>query len=181
MNLKLARFWCQNSLPSKATMTFPLRYDNTLLVRSSLNFDLHHRTSMCNINIDNMSRHNTWKTNYINWNRKYRLCHLLHSVVRHRENVGLHCTLPLVSQNCVDDAPHSQISNFRGKSRIPECVKYHFWLYGVENRIQFLFNTSSLTNHHITQKCLYQRILKTALPCFLKTVWGVFHRCFNAL
>lgn len=48
--------------------------------------------------------------------------------------------------------PHSPLHTFSisgGKLGFLSVWSTIFWLYGVENRIQFLFNTSSLTNHQM--------------------------------
>lgn len=73
--------------------------------------------------------------------------------------------------------PHSPVYTFSisgGKLGFLSVWSTIFWLYGVENRIQFLFNTSSLTDHQMWhflshKKCWYQRTLATAFPCFFKT------------
>lgn len=74
--------------------------------------------------------------------------------------------------------PHSPLHTFSisgGKLGFLSVWSTIFWLYGVENRIQFLFNTSSLTNHQmpVTKKCWYQRTLTTAFPCFLPNIRGL--------
>lgn len=49
--------------------------------------------------------------------------------------------------------PHSPVYTFSisgGKLGFLSVWSTIFWLYGVENRIQFLFNTSSLTNHQMS-------------------------------
>lgn len=65
--------------------------------------------------------------------------------------------------------PHSPLHTFSisgGKLGFLSVWSTIFWLYGVENRIQFLFNTSSLTNHQMP-------VTKSA---GIKELWQLYFR-----
>lgn len=70
--------------------------------------------------------------------------------------------------------PHSPRHTFSisgGKLGFLSVWSTIFWLYGVENRIQFLFNTSSLTNHQmpVTKSAGIKELWQLHFPASFKT------------